>query len=74
MRSHLRKLIAPIVVAVLFILYYALYFALLISLFDGVWKYLLGIVPLALGALMIKVLTERIQEIQKGEDDDLSQY
>ena len=65
---------APIIVTVLMILYYAAYFGFLISVLDGVLKYLLGIVPLVLTILMIAVCIERIREIKKGEEDDLSKY
>ena len=65
---------APIIVTVLMILYYAAYFGFLISVFDGVLKYLLGIIPLVLTILMIAVCIERIREIKKGEEDDLSKY
>ncbi|MBO4931649.1 MAG: hypothetical protein J6N32_04305 [Clostridia bacterium] len=74
MKSHKRKMIAPIVITVIMILYYVVYFGFLISMLDGVWKYLLGIIPLALAILMIAVCIERIREIKKGEEDDLSQY
>ena len=65
---------APIIITILMILYYAVYFGFLISVLDGVWKYLLGIVPLVLTVLMIAVCIERIREIKKGEEDDLSKY
>ena len=65
---------APIVVTVFMVLYYILYFGFLITLLDGPWRYVLGIFPLALSAVMIKVCVERIKEIKKGEEDDLSQY
>ena len=74
MKSHRRKMTAPIIVTVLMILYYAAYFGFLISVFDGVLKYLLGIIPLVLTILMIAVCIERIREIKKGEEDDLSKY
>ncbi|MBQ4592356.1 MAG: hypothetical protein IJB20_10015 [Clostridia bacterium] len=74
MKSHRRKMTAPIIVTILMILYYAVYFGFLISVLDGVWKYLLGIVPLVLTVLMIAVCIERIREIKKGEEDDLSKY
>ncbi len=67
-------MIAPIIISVIMILYYALYFGLLITLLDGIWKFVLGIVPLALSAVMVSVCIERIHEIQKGEEDDISQY
>jgi len=74
MKSHRNKMIAPIIISVIIILYYILYFSFLISLFDGVWKYILGIIPLIFSAVMVKVCIERINEIKKGEEDDISKY
>ena len=71
---HKKKMRAPIIVSVLMILYYVLYFGFLIALLPGVWKYVLGIIPLAFAALTVKVCIERIQEIKKGEEDDIGQY
>jgi len=71
---HKKKMTAPIVVTVIVVLYYIAYFGFLISMLEGIWKYVLGIVPLALSAVMVKVCIERIQEIKKGEEDDLSKY
>ncbi len=67
-------MIAPIVVSAIMVLYYVVYFGILIALLDGIWKWLLGIIPLALSAVMLKVCIERINEIKKGEEDDLSKY
>ena len=67
-------MIAPIVVAVITVLYYIFYFGLLFVLLDGIFKILFGITPLVLAALMIAVCIERIKEIKKGEEDDLSKY
>ena len=69
-----KKIAVPIIVTVLMILYFGIYFGFLISLVSGIWKWLLGIVPPVLSAVMIKVCIERIKEIRKGEEDDLSQY
>lgn len=74
MKQHGKKLIAPIVIAALFILYCVLYFGILIAVLDGVWKYLLGIVPAVFIVVMLAVCVERIKEIRSGEEDDLSQY
>ena len=71
---HAKKMIAPIVVTVIMIIYYAVYFGFIIYAVDDVWKWLLGIVPVAFAALMINVCIDRIKEIKKGEEDDLSQY
>ena len=74
MKEQQKKLIAPIIVTAIMVLYYIAYFGFLISLIDGIWKWLLGIIPLALSAVMLKVCIERINEIKKGEEDDLSKY
>ena len=74
MIEHKKKLIAPIVVSIIMVLYYVVYFGILIALLYGIWKWLLGIIPLALSAVMLKVCIERINEIKKGEEDDLSKY
>ena len=74
MKEHKKKLISPIVVSVIMVLYYVVYFGILIALLDGIWKWLLGIIPIALSAVMLKVCIERINEIKKGEEDDLSKY
>jgi hypothetical protein len=74
MDLHKKKMIAPIVVTILVILYYIVYFGFLISLVPGFWKYALGIFPLAFSGLMVYVCIERINEIRKGEEDDISQY
>ncbi len=74
MNSHKKKMIAPIVVTVIMILYYVVYFGFLITLLPGIWKYALGIIPLALSVLIVKVCIERINEIKKGEEDDISKY
>ena len=74
MKLYKNKMIAPIVISVIIILYYVVYFGILIALLYGAWKWLLGIIPLALSAVMLKVCIERIKEIKKGEEDDLSKY
>ena len=74
MNSQKKKIIAPIIVTILMVLYYVVYFGFLITLLNGIWKYALGIIPLAFSIVMIKVCIERIHEIKKGEEDDLSQY
>ncbi len=74
MKEHKEKLVAPIVVTAIMVLYYVAYFGILIALLDGIWKWLLGIIPLALSAVMLKVCIERIKEIKKGEEVDLSKY
>ena len=74
LNSHKKKMIAPIIITVIMILYYIAYFGFLISLLDGIWKYVLGFIPLVFSGTMIYVCIERINEIKKGEEDDISKY
>lgn len=74
MYSHEKKMVAPIIITVIMVLYYIAYFCFLISLLEGVWKYALGIIPLVFSGIMIYVCIERINEIKKGEEDDISKY
>ena len=74
MDNKRKEMTAPIVVTVIIVLYYAIYFGFLITLLDGIWKYALGIIPIIFSAVMVKVCIERINEIKKGEEDDISKY
>ncbi len=74
MNSHKRKMIAPIIISVVIILYYVVYFGFLIALLNGIWKYVLGIFPIVFSAITVRVCIERINEIKKGEEDDISKY
>ena len=74
MRFNKEKMIAPIIVTVIVVLYYVAYFGFLMALLPSVWKYALGVIPLGLSVVMVKVCIERINEIKKGEEDDISKY
>lgn len=74
LKAHKKKMIVPIMVSVIVILYYMVYFGFLITMLDGLWKYILGVIPFALSIIMVKVCRERIDEIKGGEEDDLSKY
>ena len=74
MDPHKKKMLAPIIITVLMIVYYIIYFGLLISVLDGIFKYVLGIIPIIFSVVIIKVCIERIKEIKGGEADDLSEY
>ena len=74
MDQNKKKMVAPIVVTILMIAYYVIYFGFLITLVSGIWKYALGIFPLVFSCIMVKVCIERINEIKKGEENDLSKY
>ena len=74
MNNHNKKIIAPIVVTTIMVLLLIGYFSLIITIFDGLWVLILGIIPIILSIVMIKVCIERLNEIKKGEEDDLSKY
>ena len=74
MHNHKRKMVAPIVVTVIVILYYIVYFGFLMWLLSGIWRIALGVLPMVFSAVTVKVCIERICEIRKGEEDDLSKY
>ena len=67
-------MIAPIVVTIVMVLYYVFYFGFLMSLLEGVLRYALGILPFAFSLITVKVCIDRIKEIKKGEEDDISKY
>jgi lipopolysaccharide export LptBFGC system permease protein LptF len=74
MKSHKRKMVAPILVTVITAAYYVVYFGFLMWIIEGVFKLLLGIIPIAFIILTVSVCIDRIKEIKKGEEDDLSKY
>ena len=75
MDEHGKKMIAPIVITILMVAYYIFYFGVLLSVIPLMAvKLLLGIIPVLLTGVMVYVCVQRIHEIRKGEEDDLSQY
>ena len=74
MNDHKKKMVAPIVVTVLMVLYYIFYFALIAYYLDGIFKVFFGIIPAVFAAVMIYVCIQRINEIEGGEEDDISKY
>lgn len=74
-KNHGKKMIAPIVIAVIISLYYIGFAAACFLVpIPIACKLLFGIIPLVLTGVIIYVLIERIQEIRSGVEDDLSQY
>ena len=75
MDDHKKKMIAPIVITVVFLLYLVIYGRFLLAAAEFSPVMLLAAIPLAaLGIGMIQVLKERINEIRSGEEDDLGNY
>ena len=75
-KKHGKKLIAPIVISVLFLGYLAVYIYLLFfaAAMTTPVLILLAVPLVAAGGGMIWALVTRIREIDKGEEDDLSNY
>ena len=71
-----RGYLAPTLVVAFLILYYGGIAAVFICVpgISGWAKALLCLVPLAVCAVAVAVLVQRIREIQSGEEDDLDQY
>ena len=75
MNRHLKKMIAPICITVIFLVYLLVYIAVIIGGSAVTPILLLFAVPLViLGIAMVYVLMTRIREIRSGEEDDLSNY
>lgn len=76
MDEHSKKMIAPIIITIIFVFYYIIFAAICLLIYGipMIIKMLFGIIPLVLAGVMIYVLLTRINEIRSGEEDDLSQY
>ena len=75
MTKHGKKMLAPILITIVFLLYLSVYVALIVmTAADTPLVILFGIPVLLLGAGMVYVLYTRIREIRSGEEDDLDNY
>lgn len=71
----MKKKIAPIIAAAIMTLYLLLYVFIIAARVEFfLLKALLLIVPLWLIYTMAQMLLERLDEIEKGEDDDIGNY
>ncbi|WP_295208403.1 hypothetical protein [Ruminococcus sp.] len=76
MKTKTKKMIAPIVIVTIICVYY-IAIGVIFAYMNGVpmlAKIIALIVPALLTGVAITVLIQRIKEIKKGEDDDLSKY
>ena len=74
--KHSRKMIAPIIITIIFVSYFLISG---ISFFiypetSSAATALISLIALILSGVMISVLISRIKEIRSGEEDDLSKY
>ena len=81
MKKHTKKMIAPVVITAFCLIWLigwvaAAFFLLPDSgILPALWiRLALAAIPLALCGVSIFVFIERIREIKKGDEDDLSQY
>jgi hypothetical protein len=75
MTKHGKKMLAPILVAVILAAYYAaMGVFVLASAVPAFVKALAVVVPAAAAASLIYVSIERIREISGGEEDDIGKY
>ena len=75
MKTKTKK-IAPVVIVALISIYY-IAIGVIFAYMNGVpmlAKIIALVVPALLSGVAITVLIQRIKEIKKGEDDDLSKY
>lgn len=76
MKKRNKKIIAPIIIVTLLCIYY-LGIGIFFLYIDGASltiRILAVVIPAVLTAVSIGVLIQRIIEVRKGEEDDLSKY
>ncbi len=75
-KSHLKKLIAPIVISAITLIYLIGYLFLFVFTpgMPFLIKLLFGLPAIGLIGVVIFVFIERLEEIRSGEEDDISKY
>lgn len=75
MNTHTKKMIAPIIITILFLVYLTLYGWAVVEAANAAPVMIVLALPLiALGIGMVYTLYTRIKEIRSGVEDDLSDY
>lgn len=75
MNDKNKKKVAPILVGIFISLILIIYIsAVMLVDFPIIIKIVLGLMLLALIGVMIHTVIERLEEIEEGEEDDLSNY
>ncbi len=74
--DHRKKMISTVLIGAVVVIYFVVYasFALFLPDVPAAIKIFFGVVGIGMAGGMIKVIMDRIEEIRKGEDDDLSNY
>ena len=75
MTKHGKKMLAPVLITLVFLLYLAIYgFLVVMASLEEPMVILMGIPLGLLGIGMVYTLFTRIREIREGEEDDLDNY
>ena len=75
MNIHHKKMIAPIIIVFIIMTYYFVVGTILLQVKALLWiKACIFVFLLGISLILIWVLIDRINEIKKGEEDDLSKY
>lgn len=76
MKKHNKKIVAPVVITVILVLYLVIYavMCLLSVCAMGISGIIFALIAIGGIAVSIYTLIDRINEIEKGEDDDISKY
>lgn len=75
MSHHGKKMIAPVVITILFLLYLLVYIVMLArEAYTEPLVILMGVPLVLLGIGSVVTLFGRIKEIRSGEEDDLDNY
>ena len=75
MSPHRKKMIAPVIITIVFLLYLLVYLVMLVrEASTEPLVILMGIPLVLLGIGSVYSLFSRIKEIRSGEEDDLSNY
>ena len=75
MSPHRKKMIAPVIITIVFLLYLLVYLVMLVrEASSEPLVILMGIPLVLLGIGSVYSLFSRIKEIRSGEEDDLNNY
>ena len=75
MNNKNRKKVAPILVGIVISLILIVYISIIMIVeFPIIIKIMFGLILLALIGVMRHTVIERLEEIEEGEEDDLSNY
>ena len=72
--KHMNKMIAPIVIGLILCIFLAIYLGVILAIGLNLLTFILGAGILSLIGVVIAMMIQRIDEINGGEEDDLSKY